>query len=79
MKVIFCEPKLTMDKTDYADVFFKSCKEILDAYITNKIYISSFFQVNQLIAESAEPDDIFIFFNSEKWKYDDSFLSLIKI
>lgn len=78
MKVIFCEPKLTMDKTDYADVFFKSCKEILDAYITNKIYISSFFQVNQLIAESAEPDDIFIFFNSEKGKYDDSFLRLIK-
>lgn len=78
MKIIFCKPNLTMKKVDDANVFFESCQEILDTYITNQVYISSSHQMNQLLAGNAEPNDIFIFFNAENGKYDDKFLKLIK-
>ena len=78
MKVVFCEPKLTMKKIDNAKAFFESCREILDTYVTDKAYISSVFQVDQLLAGSADPNDIFVFFNAEDGKYDQKFLKLIK-
>ena len=62
MKVVFCEPKLTMKKIDNAKAFFESCREILDTYVSDKAYISSVFQVDQLLAGSADPNDIFVFF-----------------
>ena len=46
MKIIFCNPKLTMKTIDKANVFFESCREILDTYIANKLYITSAFQVD---------------------------------
>ena len=77
MRVIFCMPKLTMEKLDASAVFFEECKRILDEYVVNVAYISSEIQVNQLMAGEAEGDDIFVFFTSEKGKYEDKFLSLI--
>ena len=61
MKIIFCNPKLTMKTIDKANVFFESCREILDTYIANKLYITSVFQVDQLLAGDADIDDIFVF------------------
>ena len=61
MKIIFCNPKLTMKTIDKANVFFESCREILDTYIANKLYITSAFQVDQLLAGDADIDDIFVF------------------
>lgn len=61
MKIIFCNPKLTMKTIDKANVFFESCREILDTYIANKLYIKSAFQVGQLLAGDADIDDIFVF------------------
>lgn len=78
MKIIFCNPKLTMKTTDKANAFFESCQEILDTYITNKLYITSAFQVDQLLADNADIDDIFVFFNAEDGKYEDKFLRLLK-
>ncbi len=78
MKIIFCKPKLTMNTIDKANVFFESCREILDTYIANKFYITSAFQVDQLLADNADMDDIFVFFNAEDGKYEDKFLRLLK-
>lgn len=78
MKIIFCNPKLTMKTIDKANVFFESCREILDTYIANKLYITSAFQVDQLLADNADIDDIFVFFNAEDGKYEDKFLRLLK-
>lgn len=78
MKVIFCEPQLTMKDTDNANLFFKSCQKILNTYVANILYISSFFQVNQLMVGGAEADDIFVFFNAEDGQYDNKFVELIK-
>ena len=77
MKVIFCKPELTIGKNSDAIVFFESCCEILDTYVTNKIYISSAFQVDQLLAGNADTSDILVFFNSEDGKYQDKFLKLL--
>ena len=77
MKVIFCKPELTIGKNSDAIVFFESCCEILDTYVTNKIYISSAFQVDQLLAGNADASDILVFFNSEDGKYQDKFLKLL--
>ena len=41
MRVLFCRPQLTMKRTDQADLFFKSCREILDEYVTDIFYLSS--------------------------------------
>lgn len=78
MKIIFCNPKLTMKTIDKANVFFESCREILDTYIANKLYITSAFQVDQLLAGDADIDDIFVFFNAEDGNYEDKFLRLLK-
>lgn len=78
MKVIFCTPKLTMRKLDDANIFFESCRDILDSYITNSSYISSMFQIDQLLADDVDADDIFVFFNAEDGKYDNKFLQLIE-
>ena len=54
-----------MKKIDDAKIFFESCREILDTYVADKIYISSIFQVNLLLTESVDPNDIFVFFTAE--------------
>ena len=76
--MLFRSPKLTMKTIDKANVFFESCREILDTYIANKLYITSAFQVDQLLADNADIDDIFVFFNAEDGKYEDKFLRLLK-
>lgn len=78
MRVIFCEPQLTMQTVDNANAFFASCREILDTYVTNRLYISTDFQIAQLLEDTADANDIFIFFNSEKGAYQKNFLKLIK-
>lgn len=50
MRVIFCRPQLTMKRTDQADLFFKSCREILDEYVTDIFYLSSAFQMDHLLS-----------------------------
>lgn len=77
MKVIFCEPKLTMSDLSTATLFFNYCKEIIDNYITEKSYITNEFQVSRLLEGKAEKDDILIFFNSENGQYNDKILKLI--
>ena len=77
MRVIFCRPQLTMKRTDQADLFFKSCREILDEYVTDIFYLSSAFQMDHLLAESADADDIFVFFNAEDGTYDRKFIRLL--
>ena len=67
-----------MKKIDDAKIFFESCREILDTYVADKIYISSIFQVNLLLTESVDPNDIFVFFTAEDGKYDEKFLRFIK-
>ncbi len=78
MRVIFCKPQLTMQTVDNANTFFASCCEILDTYVTNKLYISTDFQIAQLLEDTATANDILIFFNSEKGTYHNNFLKLIK-
>lgn len=78
MEIIFCAPNLTMKKMDNANLFFKSCCEILNTYVTNISYISSFFQVDHLLAGNADTNDIFVFFNAEDGRYENKFLRLIK-
>lgn len=78
MKVIICEPKLTMKVTDNANIFLGFCRKILDTYVTNKLYISSSFHIDQLLADSVDVNDIFVFFNAENGVYDSKFLRLIK-
>lgn len=67
-----------MKTIDKANVFFESCREILDTYIANKFYITSAFQIDQLLADNVDMDDIFVFFNAEDGKYEDKFLRLLK-
>lgn len=78
MKVIFCVPELTMMELNASTDFFNACKGILDIYVTNKQYISSSFQINQLLTEEADENDILIFFTSEKGEYNEIILKLIK-
>lgn len=78
MKVIFCAPQLSMEELESATDFFNECKMLLDIYAANVQYISTFFQINQLMSEEADSNDILVFFTSEKGKYDERFLSLIE-
>lgn len=78
MKVVFCIPNLTMKKTESAQCFFSECREILDTYVANMQYISTSFQINQLLYGEVDANDIFIFFTSEEGKYEDVFLNLIR-
>ena len=77
MKVIFCEPKLTMVNTKKANQFFDECREIIDSYIMDRSYITNDFQVNMLLGSKLDKDDIFIFFNSENGVYDPKIKKLI--
>lgn len=78
MNVIFCEPGLTMTELKSATEFFQTCRRILDSYVTNVHYISTIFQVDQLLAQGAGKDDIFVFFTSEKGEYTEKILKLIE-
>lgn len=78
MNVIFCEPKLTMTELKIAIEFFQACKGILDSYAVNVQYISTLFQVNQLLIHEVSKDDVFVFFTSEKGEYENTILKLIE-
>lgn len=77
MKVIFCTPELTMKEIKNAIEFFDKCKEILDVYVANKLYVSTPFQINQLLTEEADENDILVFFTSENGEYTSLILKLI--
>lgn len=78
MKVIFCEPELTMEKVGNAEKFFEECKSVLDLYVANRQYVFSIFQINQLMTGEVDSNDILIFFNSEKGEYAEPVLKLIR-
>lgn len=78
MRIIFCEPLLTMKNLDSASAFYNECKKLLDAYVVNNLYVSSVFQINQLLTEQPDKNDILIFFNAENGIYDDSVIKLVK-
>jgi len=78
MRIIFCEPTLTMKKLDSANIFYLECKKLLDTYVVNKLYISSMFQISQLLTEQPEKNDILIFFNAEDCIYNESIIKLVK-
>lgn len=78
MRIIFCEPLLTMKNLDSASIFYNECKKLLDAYVVNNLYVSSVFQINQLLTEQPDKNDILIFFNAENGIYDDSVIKLVK-
>lgn len=77
MNVIFCRPELTMSDVRDALLFFNACCEILDSYIYNLRYISSTALIRQVMLESADKDDILIFFTAENGVYDDQILRLL--
>lgn len=77
MRMIFCKPELTMRNLESAGIFYSECKEILDTYVANKLYISSVFQINQLLTEEPDKNDILIFFNSENGIYNDGISKLV--
>lgn len=77
MNVIFCRPELTMSDVGDALLFFNACCEILDSYIYNLRYISSTALIRQVMLESADKDDILIFFTAENGVYDDQILRLL--
>lgn len=78
MKMIFCNPGLTMSKIESANIFFDECSTILNTYVANRLYISSAFQINQLLAEDADKNDILVFFTAEDGKYNEAILKLIR-
>lgn len=78
MRIIFCEPLLTMKNLDSANAFYNECKKLLDAYVVNNLYVSSVFKINQLLTEQPDKNDILIFFNAENGIYDDSVIKLVK-
>lgn len=66
-----------MKYLDSAGVFYSECKEILDTYVANRLYISSVFQINQLLTEESDKNDILIFFNAENGIYDERIIKLV--
>ena len=78
MNVIFCKPELTMTELKVATVFLQECSELLSSYVPNVQYISTVFQMNQLLAQEASKNDILVFFTSEKGEYTDTILKLIR-
>lgn len=78
MKMVFCNPGLTMSKTESANIFFDECSTILNTYVANRIYISSVFQINQLLTEDADKNDILVFFTAENGKYNEAILKVIR-
>lgn len=78
MNVIFCKPELTMTELKASTEFFMECSEILSLYVANVQYISTSFQINQLLTQEASKNDILVFFTSEKGKYTGQILKLIR-
>lgn len=78
MKVIFCEPQLTMEKTEKANMFLNECKRLLDTYVCEKVYISNKYLMNRILETEAEKEDILIFFNSENGDYDIKMQKLVQ-
>ena len=77
MNVIFCKPELTMTEVEAATEFYTECTALLNSYVANVHYISTSFQINQLLFQEADKNDILVFFTSEKGVYDKSILKLI--
>lgn len=77
MKILFCNPDLTMNNIDNANLFFYECKSIISNYVTNLTILSNEFQINMVLSEDVSKDDIFIFFNSENGQYSDKIQKLI--
>lgn len=78
MEIIFCAPELTIPNVEAAMDFYKECKALLDTYIVNMRYISSIYQLNQMIAGEGNKDDILIFFTSENGEYSELGLKLLR-
>lgn len=78
MKVIFCKPELTMTELESATEFYKESTAILNSYVANVQYISTPFQINQLLTEDVNKNDILVFFTSENGEYADIILKLIR-
>lgn len=78
MNVIFCKPELTMVELKAATEFYKECSEVLSSYVANVQYISTLFQINQLLVQEVNKNDILVFFTSEKGEYTDEILKLIR-
>lgn len=78
MNVIFCDPKLTMGNHKDAAEFFRSCREILDEYVTDMTYISNSFHINRLLSGEIDINDILVFFNAMDGQYSDMFLKLVR-
>lgn len=78
MNVIFCNPELTMTELKDATEFYLECYEILNAYVANVQYISTSFQIKQLLAQEVDKNDILVFFTSEKGEYSDEICRLIR-
>lgn len=77
MKVIFCKPELTMTDLREATEFCIECSNILNTYAANVYYISTSFQINQLLTQEADKNDVFVFFTNEKGVYTESIIKLI--
>lgn len=78
MKVIFCEPSLTIGDYDKANAFYEECKSIFDTYVEDKRYISSDFHLGQLLVGISKKDDIFIFFTSLDGNYKTRMISVLE-
>ncbi len=78
MEIIFCAPELTIPDVKMAEDFYQECKALLDIYIVNMRYISSVYQLNQMIAGEGNKDDILVFFTSENGEYSDPILKLLR-
>lgn len=77
MKIILCSPKLTIPDLESATDFYEKCKVILDTYTVHTQYISTLYQMNQMITGVADKEDILIFFTSKEGVYDESVLRIL--
>lgn len=80
MSILFLSPKLTMSNTEEAEIFFHTCRDILDDCIVEvqKEFVQSWDKINSLQRLEAHPDDLFIFFNAENGVYKEEFLKLLE-
>lgn len=78
MEIIFCAPELTVSDLKSATDFYRECKERLDKYTIHTRYIYNTLQLGQMLADTADQNDILVFFNSENSEYSDSVLKLIQ-
>ena len=80
MSILFLSPKLTMSNTEEAEIFFHTCRDILDDCIVEvqKEFVQSWDKINSLQRMEAHSDDLFIFFNAENGVYKEEFLKLLE-